>query len=287
MWPHKPDELPAEMHLEGIQIFRYRDFEYLSNTVASGPPYRTINNPMITYLNYHAEYKNDQKKDEESIVNKHVYQNGVAISSELNYKSVNPSKDDKSTSRFKSLSVNSSVNSSESDHDCSNDSEKNQRINYCETRTNKSEVLSYSESATVQNPIMHGMLELTSRRSRENQEVTKVTSDESNQVSKHNFQTFAENFGIDSKSAMRNSNNTDEFSHFKSVYSSACSMDTVKTQTSQIQQPFAIGKKSSSDLLELISKMKSSNPQKVADTSSDDDLANGDRRFLKMLNFAD
>ncbi|KAF8778735.1 piRNA biogenesis protein EXD1 like protein [Argiope bruennichi] len=282
--PHKPDELPAEMHLEGIQIFRYRDFEYLGNTVASGPPYRTINNPMIAYLNYHAEYKNDQKKDEES---KHVYQNGVAISSELNYKSVNPSKDDKSTSRFKSLSVNSSVNSSESDHDCSNDSEKNQS----NKNIMKSEVLSYSDSTIVQNPIMHGMLELASRRSRENQEVAKVTCDESNQVSKYNFQTFAENFGIDSKSAMRDSNNTDEFSHFKSVYGSACSMDTVKTQTSQIQQPFATGKKSSSDLLELISNMKSLNPQIVADTSSDDDLANEiddvkNAELLQINNFA-
>ncbi|XP_055946429.1 uncharacterized protein LOC129976735 [Argiope bruennichi] len=288
--PHKPDELPAEMHLEGIQIFRYRDFEYLNNSVASGPPYRTINNPMMTYLNYRTEYKNGQKKDKESIVNKHENHNRLAISSEKKYKAnVNLSKADESTSWFKSLSVNSSVNSNDSNQGCSIDSEKNQIINNCKVGTNKilkdlnggntfasnknvvkSEVSPYSESTTVQNPIMRGMLELISKKSRENQETMKVAPDELNQMSRYSLQTSLENFGMDSKSAASDSNNSNELSHFKSVYSSACSNDAVETETSHIQRPSTVRKKSSSELLELLSKMQSLNHLKVADTSSDE-----------------
>ncbi|GBM17701.1 piRNA biogenesis protein EXD1 [Araneus ventricosus] len=290
--PHKPDELPLDMHLEGIQIFRYKDFEYACSTVASGPPYREINNPIKNYLNYRAEYKNGQKEDKESIVNKVASQNAKVTSSELNYKaSVNYRKASKSKSEMRQVSVGSFDRSNESDQECSDDSERNQRANCHETvehkfKTNpsvragngsntsvsqksivKSEASQFNKSTAVKNPIMRGMLELLSRTSKETVKNVKDTSDELSRVSKYNSQTSKETSSVDNEAVTRDSSNANELSNSKFA------SNPPKAAPSQIQRP-TLGRRSPSELLELISLgMGSLNPLKAADASSDENFA--------------
>ncbi|CAL1290107.1 unnamed protein product [Larinioides sclopetarius] len=254
--PHKPDELPLDMHLEGIQIFRYKDFEYACSTVASGPPYRKINNPTMNYLNYCAEYKNGQKEDKESIVNKDAIQNANVISSEENCKAnVNYSRGSKSASDMAPVGFKSFNKSSEIDQECSDGSEKNQS-----TKLN--------ESTTVKNPIMRGMLELISRTSCENLKIVQPTSEQSSQVNRCNSQNSVEDISVLKNSSTRHSSSSSEFNTFKSACIPPDTNNVSKTEISQLCRP-TLGRKSPSELLELISKKKFSNPLR-ADTSSNE-----------------
>ncbi|GBM84825.1 piRNA biogenesis protein EXD1 [Araneus ventricosus] len=48
--PPVMDELPPELLLEGIQIVRYQQYEYIPPIVSSGPPYRKLVNPIKDFI---------------------------------------------------------------------------------------------------------------------------------------------------------------------------------------------------------------------------------------------